>query len=45
MTSNSFSTVLLEPALMQLNIRKVSLSHIAFTQSGGYMINGLACHQ
>ena len=45
MTCNSFSTVSLEPALVLWSIRKESLSHIAFTQSGGYMVSVLASHQ
>ena len=42
MTCNSFSTVSLEPALVLWSIRKESLSHAAFTQSGGYMVSVLA---
>jgi 3-hydroxy-9,10-secoandrosta-1,3,5(10)-triene-9,17-dione monooxygenase reductase component len=45
MTCNSFSTVSLEPALVLWSIRKESLSHIAFTQSGGYMVSVLASNQ
>ena len=45
MTCNSFSTVSLEPALVLWSIRKESLSHLAFTQSGGYMVSVLARHQ
>jgi flavin reductase (DIM6/NTAB) family NADH-FMN oxidoreductase RutF len=45
MTCNSFSTVSLDPALVLWSIRKESLSHIAFTQSGGYMVSVLASHQ
>jgi flavin reductase (DIM6/NTAB) family NADH-FMN oxidoreductase RutF len=45
MTCNSFSTVSLEPALVLWSIRKESLSHIAFTQSKGYMVSVLASHQ
>jgi flavin reductase (DIM6/NTAB) family NADH-FMN oxidoreductase RutF len=45
MTCNSFSTVSLEPALVLWSIRKESLSHIAFTKSGGYMVSVLASHQ
>jgi flavin reductase (DIM6/NTAB) family NADH-FMN oxidoreductase RutF len=42
MTCNSFSTVSLEPALVLWSIRKESLSHPAFTQSGGYTVSILA---
>jgi flavin reductase (DIM6/NTAB) family NADH-FMN oxidoreductase RutF len=45
MTCNSFSTVSLEPALVLWSIRKESLSHAAFTQSGGYMVSVLASSQ
>ena len=45
MTCNSFSTVSLEPALVLWSIRKESHSHLAFTQSSGYMVSVLASHQ
>jgi flavin reductase (DIM6/NTAB) family NADH-FMN oxidoreductase RutF len=45
MTCNSFSTVSLEPALVLWSIRKESLSHSIFTQSGGYMVSVLAKEQ
>lgn len=45
LTCNSFSTVSLEPALVLWSIRKESLSHIAFTQSDGYMVSVLAKQQ
>ena len=45
MTCNSFSTVSLEPALVLWSIRKESLSHPAFTQSGGYTVSILASTQ
>lgn len=45
MTCNSFSTVSLEPALVLWSIRKESLSHHAYTQSGGYMVSILASTQ
>jgi flavin reductase (DIM6/NTAB) family NADH-FMN oxidoreductase RutF len=45
MTCNSFSTVSLDPALVLWSIRKESLSHLAFTQSNGYMVSVLASHQ
>ncbi len=45
MTCNSFSTVSLDPALVLWSIRKESLSHPAFTQSGGYTVSVLASTQ
>jgi flavin reductase (DIM6/NTAB) family NADH-FMN oxidoreductase RutF len=45
MTCNSFSTVSLDPALVLWSIRKESHSHIAFTQSNGYMVSVLASQQ
>ena len=45
MTCNSFNTVSLDPALVLWSIRKTSLSHAAFIQSGGYMVNVLGAHQ
>jgi 3-hydroxy-9,10-secoandrosta-1,3,5(10)-triene-9,17-dione monooxygenase reductase component len=45
MTCNSFSTVSLEPALVLWSIRKESLSHPAFTTSGGYSVSVLASTQ
>jgi flavin reductase (DIM6/NTAB) family NADH-FMN oxidoreductase RutF len=45
MTCNSFSTVSLEPALVLWNIRKESHSHLAFTQSSGYLVSVLAKEQ
>lgn len=45
MTCNSFNTVSLEPAMVLWSIRKTSLSHGVFLQSGHYMVNVLAAHQ
>jgi flavin reductase (DIM6/NTAB) family NADH-FMN oxidoreductase RutF len=45
MTCNSFSTVSLAPPLVLWSIRKESLSHPAFTQSGGYTVSILASTQ
>ena len=45
MTCNSFNTVSLEPALVLWSIRKSSVSHDAFLQGGGYLVNVLSAEQ
>lgn len=45
MTCNSFNTVSMEPAMVLWSIRKSSMSHAAFTQGAGYVVNILAADQ
>jgi 3-hydroxy-9,10-secoandrosta-1,3,5(10)-triene-9,17-dione monooxygenase reductase component len=45
MTCNSFNTVSLDPALVLWSVRKTSLSHEAFMNAGGYMVNVLGAQQ
>jgi 3-hydroxy-9,10-secoandrosta-1,3,5(10)-triene-9,17-dione monooxygenase reductase component len=45
MTCNSFNTVSLEPAMVLWSVRKTSLSHAAFVNAGGYMVNVLGAQQ
>jgi flavin reductase (DIM6/NTAB) family NADH-FMN oxidoreductase RutF len=45
MTCNSFNTVSLDPPLVLWSVRKSSLSHEAFVQSGGYVVNVLKASQ
>ena len=45
MTCNSFNTVSLEPAMVLWSVRKTSLSHAAFVNAGGYMVNVLGAKQ
>ena len=42
MTCNSFNTVSLDPPMVLWSIRKVSHSHHAFTEGGGYTVSILA---
>jgi 3-hydroxy-9,10-secoandrosta-1,3,5(10)-triene-9,17-dione monooxygenase reductase component len=45
MTCNSFNTVSLDPAMVLWSVRKTSLSHEAFVNAGGYMVNVLGAQQ
>ncbi len=45
MTCNSFNTVSLDPAMVLWSVRKSSLSHLAFVEAGGYMVNVLGAQQ
>ncbi|BDU57565.1 hypothetical protein LMORI2_05470 [Limnohabitans sp. MORI2] len=45
MTCNSFNTVSLDPAMVLWSVRKSSLSHAAFVNAGGYMVNVLGAQQ
>ncbi len=45
MTCNSFNTVSLDPAMVLWSVRKSSLSHEAFVNAGGYMVNVLGAQQ
>ncbi len=45
MTCNSFNTVSLDPAMVLWSVRKTSLSHPAFLNAGGYMVNVLGAQQ
>jgi 3-hydroxy-9,10-secoandrosta-1,3,5(10)-triene-9,17-dione monooxygenase reductase component len=45
MTCNSFNTVSLDPAMVLWSVRKFSLSHPAFVNAGGYMVNVLGAQQ
>ena len=45
MTCNSFNTVSLDPAMVLWSVRKTSLSHPAFVNAGGYMVNVLGAQQ
>mgnify|MGYP002133832852 FL=1 len=45
MTCNSFNTVSLDPAMVLWSVRKTSLSHAAFINAGGYMVNVLSAQQ
>lgn len=45
MTCNSFNTVSLDPAMVLWSVRKTSLSHAAFVNAGGYMVNVLGAQQ
>ena len=45
MTCNSFNTVSLDPAMVLWSVRKSSLSHQAFVNAGGYMVNVLGAQQ
>jgi flavin reductase (DIM6/NTAB) family NADH-FMN oxidoreductase RutF len=45
MTCNSFNTVSLDPAMVLWSVRKSSLSHEAFLNAGGYMVNVLGAQQ
>jgi flavin reductase (DIM6/NTAB) family NADH-FMN oxidoreductase RutF len=45
MTCNSFNTVSLDPAMVLWSVCKTSLSHEAFVNAGGYMVNVLGAQQ
>jgi 3-hydroxy-9,10-secoandrosta-1,3,5(10)-triene-9,17-dione monooxygenase reductase component len=45
MTCNSFNTVSLDPAMVLWSVSKTSLSHEAFVNAGGYMVNVLGAQQ
>ena len=45
MTCNSFNTVSLDPAMVLWSVRKSSLSHEAFVNASGYMVNVLGAQQ
>jgi flavin reductase (DIM6/NTAB) family NADH-FMN oxidoreductase RutF len=45
MTCNSFNTVSLDPAMVLWSVRKTSLSHAAFVQAEGYVVNVLGAQQ
>jgi 3-hydroxy-9,10-secoandrosta-1,3,5(10)-triene-9,17-dione monooxygenase reductase component len=45
MTCNSFNTVSLEPPMVLWSVNKKALSHRAFTQSSGYLVNILRVEQ
>ena len=45
MTCNSFNTVSLDPVMVLWSVRKSSLSHEAFVNAGGYMVNVLGAQQ
>jgi flavin reductase (DIM6/NTAB) family NADH-FMN oxidoreductase RutF len=45
MTCNSFNTVSLTPPMVLWSVRKSSMSHDAFVNAGGYMVNVLSGSQ
>jgi len=45
MTCNSFNTVSLDPAMVLWSVRQTSLSHHAFVNAGGYVVNVLGAQQ